>query len=101
MKEGWKVRELARHLHLEHSRISKTLKLLELPASVQAAVDSGKIPPTTAYEIAKRPKEEHRKLARDAAAGRIKGDDLRRREPAPTTAPVLTLGQSIPWIHHD
>ena len=54
-KEGWKVRELARHLHLEHSRVAKALKLLELPASVQKAVDKGTIPPTTAYEIAKRP----------------------------------------------
>jgi ParB family chromosome partitioning protein len=96
-REGWGIREMAKHLHLEHSRVAKALKLLELPESVQKAVDKGEIRPTTAYEIAKRPKSEHRKLARDAAAGKIKGDDLRKK-PAP--APVLTLGQSTtPWVY--
>ena len=33
------------------------------------------------------------------AAGRIKGGDLRRHEPAPTPVPVLTLGQSTPWVY--
>ena len=98
-KEGWKVRELARNLHLEHSRVAKALKLLELPASVQTAVDKGTIPPTTAYEIAKRPKAEHRQLARDAAAGKIKGDDLRQKPtPAPAPTPRLTLA-SPPVAH--
>jgi ParB family chromosome partitioning protein len=96
-REGWGIREMAKHLHLEHSRVAKALKLLELPVEVQKSVDRGEIPPTTAYEIAKRPKSEHKKLARAAAEGKIKGDDLRKK-PAP--APVLTLGQSTtPWAH--
>jgi ParB-like chromosome segregation protein Spo0J len=95
-REGWRIREMAKHLHLEHSRVAKSLKLLELPESVQNAVDKGQIPPTTAYEIAKRPKSEHRKLGRAAAAGKIKGDDLRQK---PASALVLTLGQSPPWVY--
>jgi ParB family chromosome partitioning protein len=97
-KEGWSVRELARQLCLEHSRVAKALKLLELPKKVQAAVDAGEIPPTTAYEIAKKPRKVQSKLACEAAAGRIKGDDLRQK-PAPTPSPVLTLGQATPWLY--
>jgi ParB/RepB/Spo0J family partition protein len=89
-REKWSARELARRLSIDHSRIAKALKLLDLPEKVQKAVDAGKIPPTTAYEIAKRPSAEQEWIAREAAAGRIKGTDLRRREPGP--APVLTLG---------
>ena len=103
MKEGWKIRELARNLHLEHSKVSKALKLLELPLAVQKAVDKGQLPPTTAYEISKRPKSEHRQLARDAVSGKIKGDDLRQKpvtQPAPAPAPRLTLA-SPPVSHLD
>jgi ParB family chromosome partitioning protein len=90
IKEGWSVRELGRNIHVEHSRISKAFKLLKLPADVQKAIDEGKIPPTNAYEIAKRPKGEHRRLAKDVMSGKIKGDDLRAAAaatPPPPPAP--------------
>jgi ParB family chromosome partitioning protein len=93
-REGWGIREMAKHLQLEHSRVAKALKLLELPVEVQKSVDRGEIPPTTAYEIAKRPKSEHRKLALDAAEGKIKGDDLRKKPTLP-----LTLGGPSPWTY--
>jgi ParB-like chromosome segregation protein Spo0J len=103
-REGWGLREMAKHLHLEPSRVSKALKLLKLPVDVQKSVDKGEIPPTTAYEIAKRPKSEQRQLARDAAAGKIQGADLRQKlPPAPRPAPsppTLTFGKQ-PERSHD
>ena len=99
-KEGWKVRELARNLHLEHSRVAKALKLLELPASVQKAVDKGAIArPLRPTKSPRRPKAEHRQLARDAAAGKIKGDDLRQK-PAPAPAPTPRLTLASPPVTH-
>jgi ParB family chromosome partitioning protein len=102
-REGLSVRELTRHLSIEHSGISKSLRLLKLPEEIQKQVDSGEIPPTTAYEISKQPNEKQGPLAKAAAEGRLKGDDLRRPKPAPApapepaprrpaAAPVLTLG---------
>jgi ParB family chromosome partitioning protein len=93
-REGWGIREMAKHLHLEHSRVAKALKLLELPLEVQKSVDKGEIPPTTAYEIAKRPKSEHKQLARDAAAGKTRGGDLRKKPTLP-----LTLGGASSWTY--
>ena len=96
-KEGWSARELARHLSVEHSGVSRAMALLGLDEDIQKSVDAGVIPPTTAYEITKKPKEQHAMLAKAAAEGRIKGDDLRRTKKAPT--PVLTRGQSPTWIY--
>jgi ParB family chromosome partitioning protein len=93
-KEGWSVRELARHLSIEHSGISKALALLGLDEDIQESVDAGVIRPTTAYEITKKPKEQHAMLAKAAAEGRIRGDDLRRPKPAPAPTSVLTLGKT-------
>jgi ParB family chromosome partitioning protein len=97
-KEGWGVRDLARNLALEHSGISKALKLLKLPDKIQDDVDSGRIPHTTAYEIAKQPKADQIRLARAAVAGTLKGGDLRRK-PAPAPTPVLTLGKTPTCIY--
>jgi ParB family chromosome partitioning protein len=99
-KEGWSLREIARQLCLDHSKIAKALKLLELPKKVQAAVDKGDIPATTAYEIARRPKAEQKQLAQDAAAGKIRGEDLRKpATPRPAPRPTLTFGK--PDVSHD
>ncbi len=94
VKEGWSARELARQLALEHTGVAKALKLLKLDQKIQDDVDGGKIPHTTAYEIAKQPKEQQAPLAKAAVAGTLKGDDLRRK---PT--PGLTRGQSPTWVY--
>lgn len=98
-KEKWSARELARQLSIEHSSICKALAMLHLPEEVQSLVNAGDIPPTTAYEISKRPKQEHVRLAKAAATGKIKGEDLRRKPDQghavmapPAKAPSLTLG---------
>jgi ParB family chromosome partitioning protein len=102
-REGWGLREMAKHLHLDPSRVSKALKLLKLPEEVQKSVDRGEIPPTTAYEIAKRPRSEQRQLAKDAAAGKIRGGDLRQKlapTPRPATSPpTLTFGKTADVTH--
>jgi ParB family chromosome partitioning protein len=92
-KENWSARELAKQLSLEQSKVAKTLRLLKLDEEIQEMVDAGEIPHTTAYEISKQPAGEQIKLAKAAAAGTIKGDDLRRPKP---TRP-LTLGGPAPW----
>jgi ParB family transcriptional regulator, chromosome partitioning protein len=115
-REGWSIREMSRNLHLDHSRVSKALRLLKLPGKVQKDVDAGKIPPTTAYEISKLPGPEQIPAAKAAATGQIKGEDLRTRAasaadvaprtPAPDarTKPAvtraLTMGRpAVAWTH--
>jgi ParB family chromosome partitioning protein len=99
-REGWGLREMAKHLHLEHSRVSKALKLLKLSPGVQRSVDKGEIPASTAYEIARRPKAEQKQLAQDAAAGKIRGADLRQKlAPRPAPKPTLTFGKTD--VTHD
>jgi ParB family transcriptional regulator, chromosome partitioning protein len=95
-KEGWSARELGRQLSLEHSGITRALKLLTTDVEIQEAVDAGKIPHTTAYEIARQPAEKQVSLARAVVAGTLKGDDLRRK---PKPAPVLTLGKPPTCIY--
>lgn len=96
VKEGWTARELSRRLNLEHSGVAKALKLLKLDPEVQEAVDDGKIPHTTAYEIAKKPKEQQVPLARAAAAGKLKGADLRQRPTSPPAPKALTSAPDAP-----
>jgi ParB family chromosome partitioning protein len=92
-REKWSARQLAKQLNIEQSKIAKQLRLLKLPERVQKLVDAGDIPHTTAYYITKRPASEQARLAKAAAAGTIKGDDLRRpKRPRP-----LTLGGPAPW----
>lgn len=50
---GWTVRQLAAELAISHAGVVRALALLDLPPSVQADVEVGKLNPTTAYEIAK------------------------------------------------
>ena len=50
---NWNAKELAEELHVSQGAISKALSLLSLPADVQAKVDVGALPVTSAYEVAK------------------------------------------------
>lgn len=55
---GWTTRQVADHLHVDHSVIVKAMALLRLPEQVQAKVESGEIAPSTAYEVSKVKDEE-------------------------------------------
>jgi ParB family chromosome partitioning protein len=50
---GWSARQVAQELHLDHSTIVKALALLELPPTVQEAVEHGGITASAAYEVSK------------------------------------------------
>jgi ParB family transcriptional regulator, chromosome partitioning protein len=52
-QNGWSIRQLAAELALDHTAVSRALKLLEMPESVQVQVERGDLSPWTAYEIAK------------------------------------------------
>jgi ParB family transcriptional regulator, chromosome partitioning protein len=49
--KGYSHRELADRLNVSHPTITRALGLLDLPVSVQAMVDDGKLSPSTAHAI--------------------------------------------------
>lgn len=81
---GLSQRQLAERLQIGHASIARALALLGLPDSLQEAVDDGKIAPNTAYELTKvEDPEEQAQLARDAAEGRLKRDEIKTRTQKP------------------
>jgi len=50
---NWTAKELSGELQVSQGAISKSLSLLSLPEELQAQVDRGVIPATSAYEVAK------------------------------------------------
>ena len=103
---GWSAKELAGELQVSQGAVSKSLALLNLPAEIQAQVESGELPPTTAYEVARvaDPVVQRdvarqiidEKLTRDAATEVVRAatdKPPRRREPRP--APVAPTGPEV------
>jgi ParB family transcriptional regulator, chromosome partitioning protein len=73
-------RELAELLGYDHTTITRSLGLLNLPEPIQAAVDAGQIRPQTGYELSRiEDPVEQASLAEEARAGRLKRDDLREK----------------------
>jgi ParB family chromosome partitioning protein len=84
---GLSHRELADRLQIGHASIARALALLELPTTIQEAVDEGKIAPNTAYELTKvDDPAEQESLARDAAAGQLKRDEIQKLTRSPRKA---------------
>ena len=50
---GWKKKQAAEALGIHPAKVSRALKLLKLPADIQARIESGELPARTAYEISK------------------------------------------------
>jgi ParB family chromosome partitioning protein len=70
---GWTATELAANLHVSNATVSRALALLKLPEDLQAKVEDGTLPPTTAYQVAKvKDAGKQRQLAEKAVAGQIK-----------------------------
>jgi ParB family chromosome partitioning protein len=81
---GLSQRQLAERLQIGHASIARALALLELPPTIQEAVDEGKIAPNTAYELTKvDDRSEQATLARDAAEGRLKRDEIQKLTRSP------------------
>jgi ParB family chromosome partitioning protein len=77
--KGLSQRELAELLGYDHTTITRSLGLLNLPKPIQAAVDAGEIRPQTGYELSRiEDPAEQAALADEARAGRLKRDDLRK-----------------------
>jgi ParB family chromosome partitioning protein len=77
---GLTQRQLAERLHVSQTSISQALDLLELPAPIQESVDAGRIAPDVGRVLAQvADPVEQETLAREAAAGRLRRDDLRRQ----------------------
>jgi ParB family chromosome partitioning protein len=77
-------RQLAERLQIGHASIARALALLELPSTIQEAVDEGKIAPNTAYELTKvDDRAEQATLAQDAAEGRLKRDEVQKLTRSP------------------
>jgi ParB family transcriptional regulator, chromosome partitioning protein len=79
-RHGWSTHRVAVELAVSQNHVVTALQLLKLPEAVQARVESGDVPPSTAYELSKIPDPaEQTRLAGEAAAGRLKRDELRAR----------------------
>jgi ParB family chromosome partitioning protein len=77
---GLSTRQLADRLQIGAATVAKALALLTLPGDVQAAVEAGRIAPGTAYELSKvDDPSQQAALAREAAAGRLRRDDIQDR----------------------
>ncbi len=50
---GWSARRLAEELHIDHDKVNRSIRLLNLPEDIQEAVADGAIAPTSAFEITK------------------------------------------------
>ena len=71
---AWSARKVAAELHVASSTVVKALALLKLPEAVQAQVDSGAIPASAAYELARMEEPQ----TQEALAGRIAAEGLSR-----------------------
>lgn len=70
--KGATSQQLVRELGISAASITRSESLLTLPEDVQALVDCGSIPESTAYELSRMPDEAGmRELARSVAAGRL------------------------------
>ena len=77
---GLTHRQLADRLQIGHASIARALALLDLPGTIRAEVEAGTIAPNTAYELSKvEDPGEQAELAREAAGGRLRRDEIKGR----------------------
>lgn len=75
--KGCTSQTLAKELGISGGAITKAEALLSLPEEIQAMVDDGRVPESTAYEISRMPDEPgQRELAYSVAAGKIGRDQV-------------------------
>jgi len=88
---GLSHRQLAERLQIGHASIARALALLDLPPQIRDAVEQGVIAPNTGYELSKvTDPAEQATLAKEAAEGRLRRDELKARTTArrPAKAPA-------------
>jgi ParB family chromosome partitioning protein len=75
--KGCSAQALAKDLGISGGAITKAEALLSLPEDIQAMVDDGRVPESTAYEISRMPDEQaQRELALAVAAGKVSRDGV-------------------------
>jgi ParB family chromosome partitioning protein len=80
---GWTATELSTQLHISNAAVSRAVALLKLPEDLQARVDDGSLPPTTAYQVAKvKDAAKQRELADKAVSGEIKSAETAKASQA-------------------
>ncbi len=90
-------RELADKLGYTHGTITKKVALLDLPATIQQAVDAGEIKPETGYFISQMTDPvEQEEMANQAKAGNLKRDDARERAARSKATANRTVGKGSP-----
>lgn len=72
----WTGKQVAQSLRVSRSKVSRALALLDLPAEIQQQVESGQLPPTSAYELSKLDNEE----AQRSLAGQVTVDTLTQKQ---------------------
>ncbi len=93
--QGWTMTELAAELSIHQTSVGRALALLELPCTVQEAVEQGALAPSAAAEIARLPDAETQAaVARAAVAEGLKRSEVaelvqavKGRRPAPAARP--------------
>ena len=65
---GWGVRELARRLRVNPSRVSRALALLKLPDELKQRIEAGELSARAGYELSKLGEEERRFVVADGGA---------------------------------
>lgn len=72
---GWNASDVAGKLGMSNAAVTRLVSLLSLPESIKGWVDSGKIPPSTASELARitDPSKQY-ELAQQAAEGKLTRD---------------------------
>lgn len=92
---GLSIRQLGERLRIGHGTIAKAVALLNLPGEIQEAVDSGAIAAGTAYQLSKvEDPAEQAELAKEAAEGRLRRDEVEDRTRRPREG---RGGRPRPW----
>ena len=80
MNKWKKNNQVASALGIHPSKVSRALKLLKLPADIQAKIESGELPARTAYEISKLDDEsQQRAMLSDVTDGKLTNQEARNR----------------------
>lgn len=89
---GWNGKQVAAALHIDPSKVSRSLALLDLPEDVQQRVEQGELAARSAYELSKLPDDKSRRTLADTVAG----GRLTHRETAETVRQRTRRGRKQP-----
>ena len=77
---GLKKKQAAEALGIHPAKVSRALKLLKLPADIQAKIESGELPARTAYEISKLDDQsQQRAMLSDVSSEGLTNQEARNR----------------------